>query len=371
MAPVQYKNDSFPPEDLDWNQLIPLLGPASAAVARYEGTLNGIPNAHVLLSPLFTQEAVLSSRIEGTQATMGEVLEFEASEDITIDEEKRKDIQEILNYRRAMNFAVHRMQELPLSQRLLKETHKILMQGVRGKNKDPGEYRKIPNWIGPKGCTIEQSRFVPPGAHLVQNYMSRWESFAHSHYADTLVQLALLHVEFEAIHPYLDGNGRLGRLLVPLFLVDKKVLTGPNFYISTYLESNREEYYERLSAVSRDDDWTGWCSFFLKALTQQAIDNESKAKAILALYESKKTWIIKETHSQYAVQALDWFFKRPFFTTPDFVKSTKIPDATATRIVRLVREAGLLKEIRPSSGRRPAVLAFTELLDIADGRNMS
>jgi len=371
MAPVQYKEGLFPPKNLDWNVLIPLIGPANAAVARYEGTLNGIPNAHVLLSPLFTQEAVLSSKIEGTQATMGEVLEFEASEDTAIDEDKRKDIHEILNYRRAMNFAVHRMKELPLSQRLLKETHKVLMQGVRGKNKAPGEYRKIPNWIGPKGCTLEQAKFVPPGAHLVQDCMSQWENAIHADYPDTLVQLALLHVEFEAIHPYLDGNGRLGRLLVPLFLVDKKILTGPNFYISTFLESNREEYYERLLAVTRENDWTGWCSFFLKALTKQATDNEAKAKAILNLYELKKSWITKEAHSQYAVQALDWFFGQPFFTTSTFIKSTKIPDASAKRLVVLCRDAGLLKTVRPSSGPRPAVLAFTELLDIADGRSES
>jgi len=369
MAPVQYHGGVFPPDNLDLVQLIPLIGPANAAVARYESLLHAIPNADILLSLLFTQEAVLSSKIEGTQATMGDVLKFEAAEDTAIGDSKRNDIQEVLNYRRAMNFAVREMQTVPLSQRLLKNTHTVLMQGVRGKNKAPGEYRKIPNWIGPQGCTVEQATFEPPGAHLVADCMSKWEKLIHSEYPDKLVQLALLHAEFEAIHPFLDGNGRLGRLLVPLFLVHKNILNSPNFYISSYLESNRDEYYERLSAVSRDGDWLGWCAFFLEAITEQAIDNEKKAKAVLSLYEQKKQWIAEEVHSQYAVQALDWFFNRPIFRTTDFVHSSTIPEPTANRIIRVVRDAGLLKVVRSSSGPRPAILAFAELLDIADGRN--
>lgn len=365
MPPTQYHNTPFPPSNIEWKSLIPLLGPASAAVARYESTLNSIPNTNVLLSPLFTQEAVLSSKIEGTQATMGEVLKYEASEDTAIGDEKKKDIKEILNYRKALYIATRKMESMPLSQRLMKDTHKVLMQGVRGKNKTPGVYRKIPNWIGPEGCTVEQASFVPPGAHDIPDFMAAWEKLIHEEYDDTLVQLALLHAEFEAIHPYLDGNGRLGRLLVPLFLVHNKVLKSPNFYISSYLESNRDEYYSRLSNISSNNEWTEWCVFFLKAITQQAIDNEARARSILNLYETKKTWVVEETHSQYAVQALDWFFKRPIFKTPDFIRSTKIPDATATRIVR---DAGLLNEIQPPSGRRPAILAFTELLDIADGK---
>ncbi len=267
-----------------------------------------------------------------------------------------------------MSFAIRKMKTIPLSQRLMKDAHKVLMQGVRGRNKSPGEYRKVPNWIGPQGCTIEQASFVPPGANKIVDCMSRWERLIHDDFDDTLVQLALLHAEFEAIHPYLDGNGRVGRLLVPLFLVHKNILSSPNFYISAYLETNQEEYYSRLSLVSSQNDWTGWCKFFLQAITQQAIDNEARARAVLKLYDSKKSWIVDETHSQYAVQALDWFFKRPVFKTPDFINSTKIPNATATRIVRVVRDAGLLSEIQSSSGPRPAILAFTELLDIADGR---
>lgn len=369
MAAARYHEGKFPAAQLDWPRLLPLIGPANAAVARYEGVLHGIPNAQVLLSPLTSQEAVLSSKIEGTQATLGEVLEFEAAEE-TATGGKRDDIQEVLNYRRAMRHAVSAMETLPLSQRVVRDTHRVLMHGVRGENKTPGEYRRIPNWIGPAGCAMETARFVPPGADRVPDLMSKWEKYLHGTAPDKLVQLAILHAEFEAIHPFLDGNGRMGRLLVPLFLVDKGLLTSPDFYVSAYLEARREEYYERLLAVSRDDDWTGWCAFFLTALTEQARDNEAKAKAMLELYQTKKEWITEKTHSQYAVRALDWFFSRPIFKTSDFVASADIPKPTANRIVRVVRDNGLLSELRPGSGRRAAILVFPELLNIAEGRSV-
>ncbi|MEE9464792.1 MAG: Fic/DOC family N-terminal domain-containing protein [Candidatus Neomarinimicrobiota bacterium] len=369
MVAVTYHEGGFPPRELDWPRLLPLVGPANAAVARYDGLLHGIPNAQVLLSPLTSQEAVLSSKIEGTQATLGEVLEFEAAAD-TASGEKRDDIHEVLNYRMAMNHAVAALKNLPLSQRVVRNTHQVLMQGVRGKNKTPGEYRRISNWIGPAGCMMEEARFVPPGADRMLDLMSNWEKYLHADAPDKLAQLGILHAEFEAIHPFLDGNGRIGRLLVPLFLVDKKLLSSPDFYVSAYLEAHREEYYERLLAVSRDGDWTGWVAFFLKALTEQARDNESKARAILDLYQSRKDWISKKTRSQYAVQALDWFFSRPIFTTSDFVKSAEIPKPTASRIVRVARDKGLLREVRPGRGRRAAILVFSELVNIAEGRSI-
>lgn len=366
MPPILYHLGKFPPATLDWPRLLPLVGPASAALARYDGILHGIPNADVLLSPLTTQEAVLSSKIEGTQATFGEVLEFEASQETATDE-KRHDILEVLNYRTALRHAVSRMVDLPLSQRLLREAHQVLMQGVRGQNKSPGEYRKIPNWIGPAGCEQQQARFVPPPADHLPQAMSTWEKHLHGEAADKLIQLAILHAEFEAIHPFLDGNGRLGRLLVPLFLVEKKLLSSPNFYVSAFLETNREEYYQRLLDVSARDDWTGWCEFFLRAMTEQAIANTEKAKAIIDLYRRKKEWIAEITHSHHAVKALDWFFCRPIFRTSDFTASAGIPKPTAERIVRLARDHGLLQTLRPAMGRRSATLAFSELLNIAEG----
>lgn len=371
MPPIIYHEGSFPPPQLDWPRLLPLIGPANAAVARYEGVLHGIPNASVLLSPLSTQEAVLSSKIEGTQATFGEVLEFEAEgSDVTDGTSRVADIHEVLNYRAALREAVTLMQTLPLSQQVINAAHAVLMQGVRGHNKSPGEYRRIPNWIGASGCTMEQARFVPPGAVQVPLAMSAWEKYLHSAAPDLLVQLAILHAEFEAIHPFLDGNGRLGRLLVPLFMVEKKLLSSPNFYISAFLESHRDEYYDRLLAVSGSGDWTGWCEFFLTGLISQAEDNQTKALAILALYRQKKDWITELTHSHHAVRALDWFFSRPIFKTSDFVGSSGLPKPTANRILRLVRDKGLLTELKPASGRRAAILSFPELLNIAEGREV-
>lgn len=369
MTVTEYHHGAFPPSELDWPKLLPLIGPANAAVARYDGVLRGIPNMRVLLSPLTTQEAVLSSKIEGTQATFGEVLEFEADSG-AVHGDKRDDIQEILNYRSALRHAIILMEELPLSQRVVREAHRVLLDGVRGHGKTPGEYRRLPNWIGPAGCTPQEATFVPLSAERVPTAMSLWERYLHSKAPDLLVQLAILHAEFESVHPFLDGNGRVGRLLVPLFLVDKKILMSPNLYISAFFEAHRDEYYGRLLSVSRDGDWVGWCAFFLRAITTQAETSEAKAVAILDLYRSKKDWIIDLTHSQYAVRALDWFFTMPIFTTSHFVTSAEIPKPTASRIVRLVRDHGLLRELRPSRGRRPAILAFSELLNIAEGRDV-
>ncbi|MCW5755732.1 MAG: Fic family protein [Phycisphaeraceae bacterium] len=366
---MRYHTDRFPPRAIDYQRLVRLIGPANAAVARFEGLLHAVPNAQVLLTPLSTQEAVLSSKIEGTQATFGEVLEFEASAEAA-SEEKLGDIREVLQYRAALRESVTNLGTMPLSQRLIRQAHGVLMQGVRGQNKTPGEYRRIPNWIGPKGCDLDGARFVPPPANEILERMSMWERYLHGEEPDLLVQLAVLHVEFEAIHPFLDGNGRLGRLLVPLFMVDKGLLSAPQFYISAYFEKDPGRYYDRLLAVSRDDDWTGWCEYFLGAIIAQAKDNESKARAILDLYRAKKDWITDLTRSQFAVRALDWFFEKPVFRASDLAKSSKIPTPTAKRIIREVRDAGMLVELRAASGRRPAILAFPELLNIAEGRSV-
>ena len=368
---VQYHRGAFPPADLDLGTLFPLIGPANAAVARYEGVLSGIPNPGVLLSPLTAQEAVLSSRIEGTQATLGEVLEFEASEaDGDESTPKKADIREVLNYRRALNEAVHLMAEgLPLSQRLIRRVHEVLMDGVRGRNKAPGEYRKIPNWIGPHGCSIDDARFVPCSAEELPGCMDAWERYIHADAPDRLVQLAIAHAEFEAIHPFLDGNGRLGRLIIPLFLHSHGLLSRPSFYLSEYLEEHRDEYYDRLLAISADGDWTGWVAFFLRAVTAQAESNLVKADLILKLHARLRDWIVDTTHSQYGVRALDWMFMRPIFQPPHFIESAEIPAPTARRIVRVLREHGMLRELRGSSGRRAATLAFAELLNIAEGKD--
>ncbi|RME21153.1 MAG: Fic family protein [Deltaproteobacteria bacterium] len=370
-TPVHYHVGAFPPKALDWPRLIPLLGPASAAVARYDGTLAAIPNASVLLSPLVTQEAVLSSRIEGTQATMGEVLEFEAEVAAPdLSDARREDIHEVLNYRRAMRVAEEMLEKLPLSLRVVRGVHQVLLDGVRGQGKAPGELRRIPNWIGAPGSTIEEASFVPIAANDLPGALGRWERFIHEDYADRLVQLALLHAEFEALHPFLDGNGRLGRMLIPLFLWQRGLIRQPMFYMSAYLEANRDAYYERLLAVSRDGDWTGWCAFFLAGVQQQARDNQEKAQAILQLYEGLKPQVVEWTHSQYAVGALDWLFSRPIFKSTDFVRDSQIPNPTARRLLTVFKNNGLVKEISPGRGRRAAVLTFPRLLNIAEGQEV-
>ena len=273
--PVHYHLGKFPPEQhLDWSRLIPLLGPTAAAVARYDGMLAAVPNPDVLLSPLTTQEAVLSSRIEGTQATMGEVLEFEAGGRAPDSAERREDIHEVLNYRSAMREARRLLDDLPLSQRVIRAAHAVLLDGVRGEGMPPGEYRRIPNWIGPPGCTIDDARFVPIASDRLPDAMSAWERYIHENTADRLVQLAILHAEFEALHPFLDGNGRLGRMLVPLFLWQHDLIRAPMFYVSAHFEARRDAYYDGLLGVSRDDDWTGWVEFFLTALREQAEDRQ-------------------------------------------------------------------------------------------------
>ena len=367
MVPVKYHLGDFPPTALDWDRLLPLVGPANRAIAGYDGVVNNIPNPGVLLSPLATQEAVLSTRIEGTQASLSEVLEFEAEgEEGATTDTKHDDYQEVLNYRRALRFASERLETLPLSQRLIRESHRLLMQGVRGQGRAPGSFRRIQNYIGPEGEPIENARYIPPEAGRVQECMNNLELFMVGEHPDILVQLALVHAEIEAIHPFLDGNGRIGRLLIPLFLKDKGVLRTPNFYLSGYLERNGDEYRNRLLAVSKDDDWTGWCAFFLRAIIDQAQENRDKAEQILALYDRRKDWITDVTRSPYGVRALDRFFEQPVFTSSQLTKASDIPPRTAQRILNTVREQGLLFEVRPGRGNRPALYAYTELLDIAN-----
>ena len=367
MAPVHYHAGGFPPDDrLDWPKLVPLIGPATAAVARYDGMLAAVANPSVLLAPLSTQEAVLSSRIEGTQATMGEVLEFEAGHEPE-SPARRDDIGEILNYRAAMRRAEEMLGELPLSLRVFRDAHSELLRGVRGEGKAPGEYRRTPNWIGPPGCTIDEATFVPIGADALPDAMSAWERYIHRNAIDRLVQLAILHAEFEALHPFLDGNGRLGRMLVPLFLWQHGLIRAPMFYISAYFEARRDAYYEGLLAVSRDDDWTGWCRFFLQAVQAQAEDNLTRTQGIIDLYDNMKSRVDELIRSRYAIRALDWMFERPIFRSTDFVTTAGIPEPTARRIRNILIENEILTVLIAGGGRRPSVLCFWDLLHIAEG----
>lgn len=367
---MPYTPEQLPLAGLDFAELITLVGEANSKLAEYSGLLQGVVNPAVMLSPLTQQEAVLSSKIEGTQATVEEVLEHEAGQ--KFDDSKQADINEILNYRHALMVSQEYLQEgRPITLNLILQLHKILMNSVRGQNKSPGEFRKEQNWIGRAGCSIEEANFVPPNPLQLHDFLLQWESYLQSNDFDLLAQTAIVHAQFELLHPFKDGNGRIGRLLIPLFLYSKQRLSSPMFYLSDYLESNRQEYYERLSAISQEGDWTGWIKFFLKAIATQAEGNVKKVKRIMALYESTKEQIRELTHSQHATQLLDGIFDRPIFKASDFSTRTGIHKQTLHGLLRsLTSEDGPLIILKEGQGRRAAIYAFPELLNICEGKKV-
>ena len=365
-----YTPNDLPLEDIDLGQLITLVGEANAKLAEYSGLLQGVVNPAVMLSPLTQQEAVLSSKIEGTQATVEEVLERDAGQ--KFDERKNEDINEILNYRKALMLSQEHLRDgRPITLNLLLQLHAILLDSVRGQNKSPGQFRKEQNWIGRAGCTIEEATFVPPNPLQLQNYLEQWEQYLQQSDFDVLAQTAIVHAQFELLHPFKDGNGRIGRLLIPLFLYSKKRLSSPMFYLSDYLESNRDEYYERLANISGQGDWTGWIKFFLRAIVQQAETNLRRVRRIMALYEDTKTNIREITHSQHSPLLLDGIFDRPIFNATDFAQRTGINKQTLHGLLRqLTGEAGPLIVLQEGQGRRPAIYAFPQLLNICEGRDV-
>lgn len=363
-----YFPDELSVQNLDYSRLITLVGSANAELARYDGMLQGIVNPAIMLSPLTTEEAVLSSKIEGTQATVDEVLEQEAGMIKT--GEKYNDIMEIVNYRNALRNAHDYLSDRPITLSFVRELHKILLDSVRGKDKTPGEFRNEQNWIGNFGCDIEHASFVPPNPIALQEYLDAWQRYLAFDDKDFLIQTAIMHAQFEMLHPFKDGNGRIGRILIPLFLFQKKKLSQPMFYLSAYLEAHREEYYRHLQNISRDGEWNGWIEFFLNAIVEQSKENSRKVKAIMELYDNMKTRIHETTHSQFSMKVLDAIFNHPIFKTTDFVNETGIQKQTALGILRHLKEAGILTELLASSGRRPAVLCFRSLINIAEGREI-
>lgn len=362
-----YAPGALPPP-LDLAALFPYAGPANAALAEYGGILRGIVNQQVMLSPFTTQEAVLSSRIEGTQATVDEVLGYEAG--VTFEPEKEHDIQEVVNYRKALVLAKESLSERTLSLSLVREIHGVLMTSVRGADKAPGAFRATQNWIGPPGCAMEEATFVPPSPLTLVDHLEAFERYLSADEVDPLVQTAIVHAQFELLHPFLDGNGRLGRLLIPLFLFQKRALASPSFYLSGYLEANRAEYYERLRRVGQDGDWTGWVAFFLRAVTEQAKTNTARVESILSLYDEMKESISRLLRSQHSIAVLDALFERPVFSSARFIERVGAPQPTVMPFLRKLREAGILRVIRAKSGRTAAIFAFPELLNRAEGRRV-
>jgi len=358
-APFQPQD--LPIETLNWVSLVPHLGAAHEGLARFDALLGNIPNTALLLAPLTDQEAVLSSRIEGTQASLEDVLRFQAEGEA--EGEKRDDIQEVINYRRALNHAHARMQTIPLSGRLLKEAHRILLDGARGKNKTPGDFRTGQVYIG-RTRDIEQARFIPPEAPKIPAAFANLEKYMHHDEQDTLVQLAIIHAQFEIIHPFWDGNGRIGRLLIPLFLYHKQAISAPCFYLSEYLEKNRADYYDGLHRITEDGDWEQWILFFLRAVAEQSRVSAGKAQSIIDLKERVLRQVQQITRSQYAPQMTDFMFSSPWFSSVQFRDHATVPRPSVARLLNLLEAGGIIEKIRQGKGRRAAIYFFPELLSI-------
>ena len=364
-----YVPEPLPPAGIDWESHIPQIASANRALARYDGVLQATPNPRLLLSPLLTEEAVLSSRIEGTQASLEDVLRFEANPKEPIGDAALADIQEIINYREALNAAVEALKARRLDLALICDLHRILLSGSRGMDREPGCIRTIQNFIG-RDAHIEHAIFVPPAPGDLPAALADFEAYLQGGELDVLVQLSILKAQFEIIHPFCDGNGRIGRMLVPLILYEKGLIASPMFYISAYLERNRPVYYERLLAVSRDGDWNGWITFFLHAIEEQAGTNGRKARAILGLYDEMKRTVPEVTRSKYAIAAIDALFKAPVFSSAEFYEQAAIPRRAAERILQQLREQGIVVVLEEGGGRRAATYAFPRLLAITEGSGL-
>lgn len=361
------KPDTLPLVDLDWRRLLPLVGRANAALARYDGMLQTLPNPAVLLSPITVNEAVLSSRIEGTQATLDEVLEYDAG--IEAPENRRGDIEEISNYRVAVQIAEAELAERPLSLSLVKSVHQRLMQGVRGRDKSPGAFRNDQNWIGRTGATIDRARFIPPSPLILPLALENWQAYLGNQDEDPIIQTAVAHAQFEILHPFKDGNGRIGRMLIPLILYQRQALSRPMFYLSEYLEAHRDDYYDHLLAITEDGNWQGWIEFFIGALIIQAEANLEKVRSIRDLYEEMRRRFVEVTHSQFAMSAVDTFFARPVIRATDFRKlagfNTRV---TANNMLRQLEAAGLIRRAREGNGPISAIYTLPALVNITEGR---
>ena len=358
-----YVPDSLPLNDIEWGPLVRLIGQSNAGLARYDGVLQSIPNPSLLLSPMTTQEAVLSSRIEGTQANLTEVLEFQAAPNqAVVGRQRRDDFQEIVNYRVAMDLAVEQLERRPLSLNLFRNIHLTLLDSVRGRDKARGEFRRVQNYIGRHDSSIENARFVPPAPEYLMEHLDNFEKYIHFDEEDRLVQLAITHAQFEIIHPFLDGNGRVGRILIPLFLYEKEMLSSPTFYLSEYLELNDTAYRDKLLAITAEGDWTGWIQFFLEAIVKQASANTDKAQSILNLYDDMKAIVAESTRSPFAIQILDAMFSQPLFTVTQFAEAAKVPKRTAARVLNRLYDNDILQIAAGGQGRSPAIYVFGKLI---------
>lgn len=252
----------------------------------------------------------------------------------------------------------------PLTLNLIRDTHSHLLNGVWGHDKRRGEFRRDQNWIGRPGATIEQATFVPPSPIDLPGDLHEFEKYLHFEEKDHLVQLAVIHGQFELLHPFLDGNGRVGRMLIPLFLFEKKMISHPVFYISRFFESRRDVYYDRLHAISAANDWDGWVEYFLEAVCAQAKNQTEQVIAILNLYQDLKARLVELTRSHLVIELLDYMYERPVFKAADFTSRVDAARNTVLRLLRRVEEAGLIVPLRKGPGRGGIVYRFEPLVEL-------
>jgi Fic family protein len=331
-----------PPLQLE-AELLGLLEQAGTELGRLDGIARVIPDPDFFVSMYVRREAVLSSQIEGTQSTLEDLLEREIGAGA---DDHRSDVLDIVNYVQAMNFGLERLQTLPVSLRLIREIHRELLKDGRGSHAAPGEFRKTQNWIGPDGARIEQATFVPPPVPEMEEALGELESFLNEEGRySTLIEVGLAHAQFETIHPFLDGNGRVGRLLNTFLLVQRGVLRRPLLYLSYYFKLHRTEYYDRLMAIRLKGDWEGWLRFFLQGVVQTAREATATAGSIFELRENHRAQIIESGLGDNALRLLSELFRRPLVTVNLAARILGTAYPTASRLVLGLEEMGILEEI--------------------------
>ena len=332
-----------PPIKLD-DELLQLHSQADIALGRLSGTSEILPNPDLFVAMYIHKEAVLSSQIEGTQASLIDVLAFESEAALP---ENPQDIEEVVNYIKAFNYGLQRFDTLLLSLRLIREIHAYLLAGVRGADRHPGEFRTSQNWIGHLGCSIQTARFVPPPISDMHAALNNLEAFIHTNTMPILLKIGIVHAQFEIIHPFLDGNGRIGRLLIILILCYERILSKPLLYLSYFFKLNRLEYYQYLRKVHDDGDWEAWLKFFLRGIYEVAQEATTTAQRIVQLREFHRDIIVKKfsRSSSHAYQLLDYLYQRPIITINSAIKATGISYANANKLVTKFQEYGILREM--------------------------
>ncbi|HUU50544.1 MAG TPA: Fic family protein [Nitrospinota bacterium] len=333
----------LPPRIKFDKNIISLLSEADRLLGELSGTGRVLPNPYLLISPYIKREAVSSSRIEGTLASLDDLFFFEAEEP---KEPKVPDVREVKNYVEAMNHGVELLKKLPVSARLICEIHKVLMEGVRGKHATPGEIRRSQNWIGPPGCSLDEAIYVPPPIEEMKKALSDWEKYLHAKKDEPiLIQCALMHYQFEAIHPFLDGNGRTGRLLITFFLCEKGCLTQPLLYLSSFFEKYRNDYYSRLLYVSKKGEWEEWIKFFLRGVAIQSKEAIADSKKILELHgEYLKILETAGKIPDTAYRLIDEIFSNPVISIYRLSKKWDLPYNSVKRGVMKLVKIGVLEE---------------------------